>query len=120
MVLLNEDESSSAIDVIVDSLDDLQFSHRDPISITVLHRPGALVFARPPRGLRRVMGCTVPFALEDPQVPRANQLISIPDGTLLVVMRQGFIVLGESSTQYQVMLPDTSLLWVWASCIASL
>ena len=120
MVRLREDESTSALDVVVDSLDDLQFSHGSPISIGVLYRPGALVFARSPKGFRSVTGCTVPFTFEDPQVPRKNQLVSISDGTPLLVMRQGCILLGESSAQYEVMLPEATLVWVWASCVASL
>ena len=120
MVLLSEDESSSALDVVVDSLDDLQFSHESPISIGVLYRPGALVFARSPKGFRSVTGCTVPFTFEDPQVPRKNQLVSISDGTPLLVMRQGCILLGESSAQYEVMLPEATFVWVWASCVDSL
>ena len=89
------------------------------IVIGMIYRPGALVFAMSAKGLRTVTGCTVPFSFEDPKVPRSCELVSIANGTLLVVVRQGCIVLGESSMQYEVMLPEAAFVWVWASCIRS-
>jgi hypothetical protein len=85
----------------------------------VIHRPGSLVFARSPKGLRAVTGCEVPFTLADPQIPRSHQLVSVADGTPLIVMRQGCILLGESSIQYQVMLPEAAFVWVWAACLVA-
>ena len=83
----------------------------------MLYRPGTLVLAKAVKGLRTVMGCKIPFRLKSPEVPQLHELISIPNDTLLVVVRQGCILLGESSTQYEVMLPDATFLWVWASCL---
>ena len=81
----------------------------------MLYKRGTLVFARSPKGLSTISGCTVPFTLRDPQFPKSCQLILIRNGVVLIVIQHGCVIIDEHSAQYEVMLPDATTAWVWST-----
>jgi len=78
--------------------------------------PGTLFFARPLPG-RRCVGFVEPFDVNNPQIPKKSGIIYIPSGTLLIALKAGMILLGKSTTQYEVIAPNAEIVWIWSSSL---